>query len=153
MTTIITITAEEIGTIDNNFYDYSGEDRILKNILLTTDKDYVFEILGLKKEVWYSAGFNTLEDIFEYIKSLNKGYFGMDDIIKDNFLIRRYIHNLEGNNIYLYNDFEKEFLSNTNLDNKSLEQIMVILESKESKISNTEENYHRMKKVWDGLFL
>jgi hypothetical protein len=33
MTTIITITAEEIGTIDNNFYDYSSEDRILKNIL------------------------------------------------------------------------------------------------------------------------
>ena len=96
---------------------------------------------------------NPEEDIFEYIKSLNKGYFGMDDIIKDNFLIRRYIHNLDGNNIYLYNDFEKEFLSNTNLDNKLLEQIMVILESKESKISNTEENYHRMKKVWDGLFL
>jgi len=33
MTTIITITAEEIGTLDNNFYDYSGEDRILKNII------------------------------------------------------------------------------------------------------------------------
>ena len=33
MTTIITITSEEIGTIYNNFYDYSGEDRILKNIL------------------------------------------------------------------------------------------------------------------------
>ena len=33
MTTIITITAEEIGIIDNNFYDYSGEDRILKNII------------------------------------------------------------------------------------------------------------------------
>jgi hypothetical protein len=33
MTTIITITAEEIGTIDSNFYDYSGEDRILKNII------------------------------------------------------------------------------------------------------------------------
>ena len=33
MTTIITITAEEIGTIHNNFYDYSGEDRILKNII------------------------------------------------------------------------------------------------------------------------
>jgi hypothetical protein len=33
MTTIITITAEEIRTIDNNFYDYSGEDRILKNII------------------------------------------------------------------------------------------------------------------------
>jgi len=32
MTAIITITAEEIGTIDSNFYDYSGEDRILKNI-------------------------------------------------------------------------------------------------------------------------
>ena len=31
MTTIITITAEEIGTIDNTFYDYSGEDRILRN--------------------------------------------------------------------------------------------------------------------------
>lgn len=30
MTTIITITAE-IGTIDNTFYDYSGEDRILRN--------------------------------------------------------------------------------------------------------------------------
>ncbi len=33
MTTIITITAEEIKTIDNNFYDYSCEDRILKNII------------------------------------------------------------------------------------------------------------------------
>jgi len=33
MTTIITITAEEIGTISTNFYDYSGEDRILKNII------------------------------------------------------------------------------------------------------------------------
>ena len=33
MRTIITITSEEIGTIDNNFYDYSGEDRILKNII------------------------------------------------------------------------------------------------------------------------
>ena len=33
MTTVITITAEEIGTISNNFYDYSGEDRILKNII------------------------------------------------------------------------------------------------------------------------
>jgi len=33
MTTIITITSEEIGIIDNNFYDYSGEDRILKNII------------------------------------------------------------------------------------------------------------------------
>ena len=33
MTTIITITAEKIRTIDNNFYDYSGEDRILKNII------------------------------------------------------------------------------------------------------------------------
>lgn len=44
-----------------------NKDRILKDILLTTDKDYVFEILGLKKELWYSDGFNTLEDIFEYI--------------------------------------------------------------------------------------
>ena len=33
MTTIITITSEEILTIYNNFYDYSGEDRILKNII------------------------------------------------------------------------------------------------------------------------
>jgi len=33
MTTIITITAEEIGIMNNNFYDYSGEDRILKNII------------------------------------------------------------------------------------------------------------------------
>jgi hypothetical protein len=32
MVTIITITAEEIGTIDGNLYDYSGEDRILTNI-------------------------------------------------------------------------------------------------------------------------
>lgn len=32
MTTIITITAEEMITIDDYFYDYSGEDRILKNI-------------------------------------------------------------------------------------------------------------------------
>lgn len=32
MTTIITITAEEIYTM-NTFYDYSGEDRILRNIL------------------------------------------------------------------------------------------------------------------------
>jgi hypothetical protein len=32
MTTIITITAE-IGTISDTFYDYSGEDRILKNIM------------------------------------------------------------------------------------------------------------------------
>ena len=32
MTTIITITAEEIGTM-TTFYDYSGEDRILRNIL------------------------------------------------------------------------------------------------------------------------
>jgi hypothetical protein len=33
MTTIITITADEIGAMDGNFYDYSGEDRILKNII------------------------------------------------------------------------------------------------------------------------
>ena len=33
MITIITITAEEILTIDNNFYDYSDGDRILKNII------------------------------------------------------------------------------------------------------------------------
>jgi hypothetical protein len=33
MTTIITITIAEIGIIDNNFYDYSGEDKILKNII------------------------------------------------------------------------------------------------------------------------
>ena len=32
MTTIIFITAEEIGTIDGNLYDYSAQDRILKNI-------------------------------------------------------------------------------------------------------------------------
>lgn len=96
---------------------------------------------------------NPKEDIFEYIKSLDKSYFGMDDIIKDKFLIRRYIQNLDGNNIYLYGDFEKEFLSNRNLDNKSLKQTMAILESKEPKIKNTEENYHRMKEVWDGLFL
>ena len=31
-TTLILITAEEIGTIDGNLYDYSGQDRILKNI-------------------------------------------------------------------------------------------------------------------------
>ena len=31
-TTLIFITAEEIGTIDGNLYDYSGQDRILKNI-------------------------------------------------------------------------------------------------------------------------
>lgn len=29
MTTIITITIAEIGIIDNNFYDYSGEDSFL----------------------------------------------------------------------------------------------------------------------------
>lgn len=33
MATIITITTQEIGYIDNNFYDYSGEDRILKNAI------------------------------------------------------------------------------------------------------------------------
>jgi len=32
MAALITITAEEIGTIDGNLYDYSGEDRILTNI-------------------------------------------------------------------------------------------------------------------------
>ena len=32
MIVVITITAETIGIIDGNFYDYSGEDRILKNI-------------------------------------------------------------------------------------------------------------------------
>ncbi len=33
MITIITITAEKIGTMNSQFYDYSGEDRILKNII------------------------------------------------------------------------------------------------------------------------
>lgn len=33
MTTIITITASEVGVIGSNFYDYSGEDRILKNVI------------------------------------------------------------------------------------------------------------------------
>jgi hypothetical protein len=33
MITIITITVEQIRIIENNFYDYSGEDRILKNII------------------------------------------------------------------------------------------------------------------------
>ena len=33
MITIITITAEKIGTMNSQFYDYSGEDRILKNIV------------------------------------------------------------------------------------------------------------------------
>jgi hypothetical protein len=40
MVVIITITAEEIRSIDNYVYDYSGEDRILTNIL--TDEYEVF---------------------------------------------------------------------------------------------------------------
>ena len=43
MTIIITITAKEIGILNNNFYDYSGEDRILRNVL---NDDY---------EVFYSG--------------------------------------------------------------------------------------------------
>ena len=43
MTIIITITAKEIGILDNNFYDYSGEDRIFRNVL---NDDY---------EVFYSG--------------------------------------------------------------------------------------------------
>lgn len=58
MTTIITITAEEIGTIDNNFYDYSGEDRILKNII---SGDY---------EVFYS-GQNQGRLDYQLIDSVN----------------------------------------------------------------------------------
>ena len=38
MTTIIAITAEEIGIIDNNFYDYSGGDRIVQNIISGDDE-------------------------------------------------------------------------------------------------------------------
>ena len=57
MTTIIAITAE-IGTIDNNFYDYSGEDRILKNII---SGDY---------EVFYSGQNQGLLD-YKLIDSVN----------------------------------------------------------------------------------
>ena len=58
MTTIITITAEEIGTFDNNFYDYSGEDRILKNII---NGDY---------EVFYS-GQNQGRLDYQLVDSIN----------------------------------------------------------------------------------
>jgi hypothetical protein len=58
MTTIITITAEEIGTIDNNFYDYSSEDRILKNIL---NGDY---------EVFYS-GQNQGKMDYQLVDAIN----------------------------------------------------------------------------------
>lgn len=58
MITIITITAEEIGTIDNNFYDYSGEDRILKNI-----------ITG-EYEVFYSGQNQGLKD-YQLVDSVN----------------------------------------------------------------------------------
>ncbi len=58
MTTIITITAEEIGTIENNFYDYSGEDRILKNII---SGDY---------EVFYSGQNQGLFD-YQLVNSVN----------------------------------------------------------------------------------
>jgi hypothetical protein len=43
MTIIITITVKDIGVLNNNLYYYSGEDRILKNIL---NDDY---------EVFYSG--------------------------------------------------------------------------------------------------
>ena len=58
MTTIITITAEAIKTIDNNFYDYSGEDRILRNIIT---QDY---------EVFYS-GQNQGRLDYQLIDSIN----------------------------------------------------------------------------------
>jgi hypothetical protein len=58
MTTIITITAEEVGTIDSKFYDYSGEDRILKNII---SDDY---------EVFYS-GQNQGRLDYQLIDSVN----------------------------------------------------------------------------------
>ena len=58
MTTIIAITAEEIGTIDNNFYDYSGEDRILKNII---SGDY---------EVFYSGQNQGILD-YKLVDSVN----------------------------------------------------------------------------------
>ena len=57
MTTIIAITAE-IGTIDNNFYDYSGEDRILKNII---SGDY---------EVFYSGQNQGILD-YKLVDSVN----------------------------------------------------------------------------------
>ena len=57
MTTIIAITTE-IGTIDNNFYDYSGEDRILKNII---SGDY---------EVFYSGQNQGILD-YKLVDSVN----------------------------------------------------------------------------------
>lgn len=134
------------------FYDELMYETFEKYIQEFDNKDLAYTMfIRWLNENGYTE--NPQEDVFEYIKSLGKNYLGMDDIIKDKFLIRRYIQNLDGNNIYLYGDFEKEFLSNRNLDNKSLEQIMAVLESKEPKIENIEENYQRMKNVWDVLFL
>ena len=56
-TVIITITAEEIGTINPEFYDYSGEDRIRKNISYDySGEDRVFRnMMSGDYEVFYSG--------------------------------------------------------------------------------------------------
>lgn len=58
MTVIITITADEIIPINNNFYNYCGEDRILKNIITN---DY---------EVFYS-GQNQGRMDYQLINNVN----------------------------------------------------------------------------------
>lgn len=89
---------------------------------------------------------NSTDAVEDYIKSLNRGYFGLNDLTKDKYKIRRYIKNLNGDDIYLISDFKNTFLNKPNLSIIEQEHIL-------NNIKYNEENYQLMCETWNKRLL
>lgn len=85
---------------------------------------------------------NSTDTVENYIKSLNRGYFGVNDLTKDKFKIRRYVNNLNRDDIYLISDFENTFLNKPDLSIIEQENFL-------NSIEYNEKNYQLMKETWD----
>lgn len=85
---------------------------------------------------------NSSDTVEDYIKSLNRGYFGRNDLAKDKWKIRRYILNLNKDDIYLISDFKNTFLKDKKLSINEEEDVL-------NSIEYNEENYQLMRKIWD----
>ncbi len=130
----VTIKIHENERLINFYYalDYEDYDDYIKNL-----KGYDIANRMFIRWLIENGYIDTQYDAKTYIKSLNRGYLGIDDICKDKYVIRCYVFNLSNSNHYLTADIETIF-TDEELDSDTME--------------DSEENYQRIKVIWDEVF-
>lgn len=93
---------------------------------------------------------DTNYSVEAYIASLNRGYFGFNDIVKYPYPIRRYVLNMNSDDEYLINHFLDTFVKDNRIkDNTEAPFALDFLNA----IEDSDENYNKIKTFWNKFVL